>query len=650
MVFAISAPALALIEDRYPPEWGDGVEYPIATAVWQLDEDVDYSWPDGGPYPNPPDGVTPSCIQGTQYGSNFGTFAGWYSWANGILTINSDGVSVVVGVPPEPDDGGNTITCQVTIACSSAFIAEESPGIQIWRCIRDIDPPYGCAPTESYIAEYIFGNGEGVVDRGDGYYTFTADFTYTEDVKYIGAVIFGAEFTMQGIIVDAVIHYSDDGVPEGEARSSCVADLSPISIDPNVMTVYETDETQGDFGVSLLNEPPAGATITVTVDPNGNGDSWNEDIRLLGVTNPLDPNNTVTLTFTDTTGGDPCDPYSWTPGNCTDWDPATRTSCWNVPQTIVFKAIDDDIAEPPKQVESQYILVTSSWPGHESDANYVGEKFVTVKVDDNDQPNIIFALAGGPLRDRAVKLLEYRRCTFWSSGTCLGQWITYPQTVSVTMQVEPRNDSDPCEPGYVRVIVTEEGGAGNPPSMTPPLLPQSPVEPNAIVFTSDGNPPPTGVIGAVTKWDVPYDIVLLGVDDDELQAEGAEGGYPSVDGDQYYQASLVFSVDDTTDARYTPETEPEGLVRTVDIDIEDNECGALGILTVDISNPYYLMTEAELEALLGPDHRDPNDWIDDDGSPMPDCRADIYDILEFAKKWLNCSDPQGSDCTRYDDL
>jgi len=627
MVFAISAPALALIEDRYPPEWGDGVEYPIATAVWQLDKDVDYSWPDGGPYPNPPDGVTPSCIQGTEYGSNFGTFGG-YSWENGILTVHSDGVSVVVGVPAEPDDGGNTITCQVTIACSSAFIAEESPGIQIWRCIRDIDPPYGCAPTESYIAEYIFGNGEGVVDRGDGYYTFTADFAYSEDVKYIGPVIFGNEFTMEGIIVDAVIHYSDDGVPEGEARSFCVADISPISIDPNVMKVYETDETQGDFGVSLLNEPPAGATITVTVDPNGDGDSWNEDITLLGVTNPLDPNNTVTMTFND--------------GN------------WDVPQYVVFKAIDDDIAEPPKQVESQYILVTSSWPGHESDANYVGEKFVTVKVEDNDQPNIIFALAGGPLRDRAVPLLEYQDCVTLYQGICYSGWITYPQTVSVTMQVEPENDESPGSQGYVRVIVEQEGGADNFPSMTPPLLPQSPVEPNAIVFTSDGLAPPPGVYGAVTKWDVPYDIVLLGVDDDELQAEGAEGGYPSVDGDQFYNASLVFSVDDTTDARYTPETEPEGLVRTVNIDIKDNECGALGILPVDISNPYYLMDEETLQSIewkpILEGRRDPNDWIDDDGSPMPDCRADIYDILEFATKWLNCSDPQGSGCTRYDEL
>jgi len=102
----------------------------------------------------------------------------------------------------------------------------------------------------------------------------------------------------------------------------------------------------------------------------------------------------------------------------------------------------------------------------------------------------------------------------------------------------------------------------------------------------------------------------------------------------------VFSVIDTTDERYTPEIEPEGLERTVDINIEDNECGAFGILPVDVGNPYYLMDE---ETLGG----DPNDWLDDDGNPMPDCRVDIYDVLELANRWLNCSDPLGTDCTQY---
>jgi hypothetical protein len=152
--------------------------------------------------------------------------------------------------------------------------------------------------------------------------------------------------------------------------------------------------------------------------------------------------------------------------------------------------------------------------------------------------------------------------------------------------------------------------------MTPPLLPQSAVEPNAIVFTSDGNPPPSGIKGAVRQWDASFNIVLLGNDDDQLQAEGAEE-----EGGQYYNASLVFSVTDTTDARYTPPTEPEGLVRTVDIEIEDNECGAYGISYLDTANS--------------------------SGEAEPDCHVDIYDAIEFVIRWLDCSDPQGAGCESY---
>jgi hypothetical protein len=177
--------------------------------------------------------------------------------------------------------------------------------------------------------------------------------------------------------------------------------------------------------------------------------------------------------------------------------------------------------------------------------------------------------------------------------------------------------------------------------MDPCLLPEhahTPGDPNAIVFTSDGNPPPSGVYGAVRKWDVPFEIVVVGNDDDELQIEEA-----FADGDQFYQSYVGFFVDETSDERYTVWDEEDeeyyGMERWVDINIEDNDCGASGILPVDVSNPYYLMDE---ETLGG----DPNDWVDDDGNPMPDCHVDIYDVLEFVTEWLECSDPQGS-CTQY---
>jgi hypothetical protein len=55
---------------------------------------------------------------------------------------------------------------------------------------------------------------------------------------------------------------------------------------------------------------------------------------------------------------------------------------------------------------------------------------------------------------------------------------------------------------------------------------------------------------------------------------------------------------------------------------------------MDISNPYV-----------------PSDanYIDEEGNPMPDCYVDIYDAIEIARRWLNCSDPQGAGCIQYND-
>jgi hypothetical protein len=117
-------------------------------------------------------------------------------------------------------------------------------------------------------------------------------------------------------------------------------------------------------------------------------------------------------------------------------------------------------------------------------------------------------------------------------------------------------------------------------------------------------------------WNVPQDIVLRANDDDVLQAEGEVSEYPSVDGEQDYQDQIEFTVaDDGGDTRYT------GLENTLDIDIEDNECGAFGISELDIANS--------------------------SGEDEPDCYVDIYDIIEFATKWLDCSDPQDGGCESY---
>ncbi len=394
--------------------------------------------------------------------------------------------------------------------------------------------------------------------------------------------------------------------------AGCDAPPNPFIIDPNVMLVYETGETEGDFGVSLKTEPPPGATITITVDPNAGGPS--EDITLIGGSG-----DTGSIIFD------------------------VNDSNWDEPYIICFKAIDDDIAEPQEigdtLLEPQNILISSIWPGHETDANFVGERAVIAKVKDNDQPDILFTLTRAEQHNPKNPLLPGTPAQVWEQT----RWFVVPlkqwREIGVTLQVEPLND-DPCKVGYVRVIVANEGESGNQPIMwlnpewdyNEPLPPID--EPNAIVFTSDGTAV-SGVIGVVSKWDESYPILIFGNDDDVLQVLGEEGEYPSTEGNENYGASLLFSVESTSDERYAPlnnDNEPEGLERSVIINIEDNECGAWGISYLDIGNPNAAT--------------DPN-YQDDDGNPLPDCYVNIYDVIEFATKWLDCSDPQTEGCESY---
>lgn len=64
--------------------------------------------------------------------------------------------------------------------------------------------------------------------------------------------------------------------------------------------------------------------------------------------------------------------------------------------------------------------------------------------------------------------------------------------------------------------------------------------------------------------------------------------------------------------------------RIVQIDVEDNECGACGYMRMDVAGG-------------GPDGQ---------GNPTPDCYVDIQDVAEMASRWLSCSDPQDN-CEPY---
>ncbi len=194
------------------------------------------------------------------------------------------------------------------------------------------------------------------------------------------------------------------------------------------------------------------------------------------------------------------------------------------------------------------------------------------------------------------------------------------------LQVPP---SGPVKVNAVVEEVEDQPGGDNLP-LTDPCIPfQEADDPNCFTFTTttSSNGLGTGCsdhdpLNRTTCWNVDLDVKMWGNDDAVLQAEGAEA-----DGDQNYQAVLVATViDDGGDTRFT------GLEREVDIDIEDNECGAYGILPMDIGNPNAFT--------------DPN-YLDDEGNPLPDCYVDIYDVIEFATKWLDCSNPQDPSCESY---
>jgi hypothetical protein len=411
--------------------------------------------------------------------------------------------------------------------------------------------------------------------------TLNAEFPAEEGVEpLIGSVAHVALFA-EALDLAGVQTAMDDGFP-------CSGPKNPIVIDPNQMLVYETGETEGNFEVSL-KFPPMGQgspgnpdftplTVNIIVDPNGYGGGTSPDITLIGGSGP---HNRITFTRT--------------------------IADWNTPKVIRFKAIDDAIAEPPSLIEAQNIVVWAE-PVATTEPNWsrpVAQKNAGGSVWDNDQADILFTVT--PSRQNTPKNPVTGPVQLWEEPKLL---LGSPQIkwrkIGVTLQVPPLIDGDPCQPSSVKLQAVVEGDiAGDNLPLTTPTLPyQETDDPNGLIFTA-------------ANYNVSQTIQIWGNDDDVLQVEGAEA-----DGDEDYQATLVVTVvDDGGDSRFTD------LERIVDIDIEDNECGAYGILPMDVSNSHYIT--------------DPN-WAEDD----PDCYVDIYDVIRMAKRWLNCTDPQGTGCAK----
>jgi len=504
MALAISAPALALIDDVAPPNWGN--ENPIATAVWQIDEDVDYFYEEG---------VEPSCLQGT-VDSHLMTFEEDWSWEDGTLYCEGSGLSAVVAVP---EGVGGFFTCQVTARFDGEPDIGE-PGIEIWHEIRESDE-----------FEWLGEDFAELVDLGDGYYTQTATFDYSEDITHIGAVYRG-EYGMMGIIVDAVLHEAEDP-PVGGPRPSCTEKAPPITVDSNDMPVYEPYDiggppvfgpTDGQLLISLAWQPgdpcyPA-FTATVVVDPNTEGDGPNDDFFFPG----SDPfTGTVMLSF--------------------------NNANWSDPQAVVVEAVQD--------------------LDREGDTSYRIELTVTIDIAD---PNF-----GNPLPvvvTRSVAVIDN----------------DVPYVVAAPPTIKGRlSENDPCVPycfdvtlshlpNYdVYVLVDRESDYGDDvlesmSVMDPPLGVAD--DPNKLKFTS-GNYDTPQTICLEARDD---DIRDGGVEEDELErVPGAVTLTP-------YSEDVRYRVDWlNADGIEIEDSGGEAEETFVDFDVQDNECGALGYAGMDFN-------------------------------------------------------------------
>ena len=607
MVLAIAVPALATISDDSPPDWEGSP--PRFTFVWQIDN-LEYGAPscvNYDPHVEDPNVYWADAIQ--KGGIPVGT------WDSGAGTFDSsNNFYVNVQVPP-----GGYAYPNLTLRVQLAHNVDEDD-MSLWSTVFETWPDgrKGSIPPRAEAAP----SWEEVVEDEPGLLVAEATFKDVDPVIDRVGVLFelegGLHFIMTGMIFDVIRHYGD-APTTGPGRVIC-DDTPPlpiiIGLDPNAMLLYEVDETESAFHVSLARSPSS--IVTVVVDPNGYG-GYNEggpsdkDIELLA---GVGPDNEVTLTFDA--------------GN------------WNVPQRVLFKALNDTAPEPPGLLETTVITAT----GSSADPCFNGERSLVVYVMDNDQPDILLTITRAEennpknpiLVGQSVQLWEERRSNFYT------KW----RKIGVTLQVPPLGDRPvklQAEIKQSKAGITYKRGGDNPPLTEVQLNPDFPALP--FLETDD----PNGLIFTAENFDDPQSIMIWGNDDDMNQSFVYGGGdfpsrndpsyTPPIDGDQNYYATVVFTVvDGGGDERYWRQEPvldewgiPTGEIATIRLEksieflIEDNECGAFGILEMDIGNS------------------DPC-AVDRTGKPLPDCHVNIYDVVEMAKRWLACSNPQGTGCVR----
>ncbi|MHC4214231.1 MAG: hypothetical protein ACYSWP_12760 [Planctomycetota bacterium] len=586
MILAIATPALA--EDLNPPEWAGAPG--SMKAYWTYDEDApgDPDWPRLDA-PDEPMEVTPhSEREGPEdlqllYEEEFEgeypglDFTGVYALQNGagdpqvtetpaVWESTFQGHSgVLTGITmmgyeinnfEYNSEGHKDVLIQITWYLETGSVEDE--GFDIWLLLEGFGE--GEALTGGF-ADYA-DSIDTEIDLGGGwrhssFYLSTYDPCGPTDFNPSSEYIeIGTEEGNWVIAIDeVVIHticYDGDEPPLGLGGDGTIV------VDPNITTIYEpqdaggpqvTGPVVGNFGVKLGWMPAEPNIVYVTVDPNDEGDGPNEDYKIQGA-DPCD--GTVTLAFNQ--------------GN------------WDVLQKVRIEAIEDLDKEG---TENLVLNLTSYTDEINGDPCFIdGWLRMGITVKDNDIRSLSI------IPDEVV-VSENDPCT------CA--------EFAVRLSHRPADNAD------VKVLVVGDGLAfeAGMAYIDPPLISEGLSDPNSLTFT-DVDDEAFDPCTMTSGWNVEQTIKVCAIDNDETAEAWTE-----------YIAGQIFLTPYSEDPGYrVPDLDAQGNEvedsggeadeETVDVSVQDNDCGALGYDLADFNE---------------------------------DCVVNLADFAEYFARWLFCTEP-----------
>ena len=493
MVLAISVPASATIDDSAPPLWGNAG--PRSTTVWQMESD---------PATDPPceDGAT-----GAEWRSD-GT------WADGVFT--NPEIWCYAGVP---SGSGTYATIRTQLQLSEG---SGTPG----------GATFEFEDEEQWLGDII----PTVTDQGGGLWVIEGTGTFPE-----GGIICGlwtdsddGDFQIEGIIMDILLHESEEPPSSTPRRSSCAGQVKQaIFVDSNDLPVYEPQDpcgppalgpTEGQLLISLGWQPGKDLgypnfTATVNVDPN-EGPGEHEDFVF---PDSIAVDGSVDLTFTQAN--------------------------WSDPQPVAVQAVQDIDREGDEDYPIELTVTIDI-----ADANFGNPTPVVVTdfvgVVDNDIPLVVAlpsAIEG--------QLSENDPCVPY----CFDVTLSHVPTHDVYVFVTRESDYD---------VLLESMSV-----MDPPL--DEIGDPNKLHFTPG-------------TYNTPQTICLEALNDPCLAEEWLEW-IPGVVILTPYSEDVRYRVGwlnaDGSDA---PDSGGEAEETIVDFDVQDNECGSVGYPRYDINENCYV--------------------------------------------------------------